>query len=193
MVVDVRSAGEFAEEHILGSIFVGVGPNFSTWMGWLAPYDRDLVLVANYAAQAGEALTMARRIGLDRAIGYHVGTDAWQASGRLLATLDVTDPDALMEARVGGEKPTVVDVRNDGEFEIGHIDGAMHYVLGRIARGEMPELDRDQSIVLTCASGYRSTVAASLMLAGGYEHVRSLVGGMNAWNERKASDRSIAS
>jgi hydroxyacylglutathione hydrolase len=57
----------------------------------------------------------------------------------------------------------------------------------------MPELDRDRPIVLTCASGYRSTVAASLMLANGFENVRKLTGGMSAWNERNAGDRPIAS
>jgi len=193
MVVDVRSGAEFAAGHIPGSIFVGVGPNFSTWMGWLAPYDRDVVLVANDAAQAGEALPMARRIGLDRVVGYHVGVDAWRKSGRSLGTLDVTTPDALTAARGSETEPTVVDVRNDSEFEMGHIDGALHHVLGRIAQGEMPELGRDRPIVLTCASGYRSTVAASLMLANGFEDVRNLTGGMSAWNERNSGDRSIAS
>lgn len=193
MMVDVRSAEEFSQGHIPGSIFVGVGQNFSTWMGWLAPYDHDVVFVANDAAQAGEALTMARRIGIDRVSGYHVGVEAWRESGRPLATLAVTSPDSLTAARGSETEPTVVDVRNDGEFEIGHIDGAMHHVLGRIARGEMPELDRDRPIVLTCASGYRSTVAASLMLANGFENVRKLTGGMSAWNERNAGDRSIAS
>lgn len=193
MVVDVRSAGEFAEEHILGSIFVGVGPNFSTWMGWLAPYDRGVVLIANDAAQAGEALTMASRIGLDRVAGYCVGVEAWRESGRSLGTLGATDPDHVMTEQAREKEPTVIDVRNDSEFEIGHIDGAVHHFLGRMAQGEMPALPRDEEIVITCASGYRSTVAASLLLAHGYQHLRNLGGGMNAWNERKAGSRSVAS
>lgn len=193
LVVDARSAGEFAEGHVPGSIFVGAGPNFSTWMGWLAPYDSDVVFIANDVAQAGEALTMARRIGIDRVAGYHVGLDAWRESGRPLATLDATNPDAMMAARESETEPMVLDVRNDGEFKIGHIDGAMHHVLGRIAQGEMPHLDRDQPIVVTCASGYRATVAASLMLANGFEQVRTLTGGMTAWNERTPGSRSIAS
>jgi rhodanese-related sulfurtransferase len=62
-----------------------------------------------------------------------------------------------------------------------------------MAQGEMPALPRDEEIVITCASGYRSTVAASLLLAHGYQHLRNLGGGMNAWNERKAGSRSVAS
>ncbi len=192
VVVDVRSPREFAEGHIPGTVFVGVGPNFSTWMGWLAPYDRDVVLVASDAAQAGEALMMLRRIGVDRVAGYHVGVEAWRQSGRSLATLDVTNPDELMAARASGDGPMVMDVRNDAEVEIGHIDGAVHHFLGRIARGEMPELDREEEIVVTCASGYRSTVAASLLMADGFGNLRNLAGGMNAWNE-KAGNRAMAS
>lgn len=193
LVIDVRSTREFAEGHIPGSIFAGVGPSFSTWLGWLAPYDRDVLFVASAAEGAKEALVMARRIGIDRVVGYHVGLDAWRESGRLLGTLDYTDPEALVTVRAAANGPAVLDVRNAAEFESGHIDGATHHFLGRIAQGEMACLDRDAPIVITCASGYRSTVAASLLMANGFENVRNLAGGMNAWNERTAEIRPVAS
>lgn len=193
MVVDVRSAHQFEVGHIPGSVFVGVGSSFTTWMGWLAPYNRDVVLVADDTEQAKLARRMLQRIGIDRVDGYHVGVQAWQASGRALATLEVTSPERLMAESGYGTGPTVVDVRNDSEFEIGHIDGAMHQFLGEIAQGAVPELDRSQEIVLTCASGYRSTVAASLLKAKGFSNVRNLAGGMSAWQERQAGIRTIAS
>jgi len=193
LLVDVRSPQQFAAGHIPGSVFVGVGPSFTTWMGWLAPYERDVALVADDETQAKRALTMLHRIGIDRVAGYHAGVRAWRESGRSIATLEITTPEELMEAQGQSTDPVILDVRNDSEFEIGHVDGAMHQFLGKIARGAMPELDRSEEIVLMCASGYRSTVAASLLKANGFENLRNMTGGMNAWQERKAGIRSIAS
>lgn len=193
MVVDVRSSQEFAAGHIPGSVFVGVGTSFATWMGWLAPYDRDVVLIAADVAQAEEALTMLHRIGIDRVVGYHTGVQAWRNSGRHVETLDVTKPDRVMAEQERGGGPTVLDVRSEGEFTDGHIEGALHQFVGTIAQGEMPDKGQDEEIVLVCGSGYRSTVAASLMMANGFHNVRNMAGGMTAWNERKAGIRSIAS
>lgn len=193
MVIDIRSQEEFAAGHIPGSVFVGVGPHFSSWMGWLAPYGRDIVLITSDTPRAREALTMLRRIGIDRVVGYHIGVRAWEESGRPLAPLPVTDPHEVMAEQANGKDPLVVDVRNDSEFDHGHIDGAMHHFLGSIAQGRMPELDRRREITVVCGSGYRSTVAASLMMSHGFERLRNLAGGMTAWNERKAEIRAVAS
>lgn len=193
MVIDIRSKEAFAAGHIPGTVFVGVGSNFATWMGWLSPYDRDLVLIAADEAQIREAVTMLHRIGLDRVAGYHVGIDSWQESGRPIQTLEVTYPEVVMREQERGEDPTVLDVRSDSEYDMGHINGAVHHFAGKIAQSSLPNLDKNEGITVVCGSGYRSTVAASLMQANGFESVRNLAGGMEAWNEAKAGVRSIAS
>lgn len=190
LAIDVRDKEVFAAGHLPDSIFVGADFSFATWMGWLAPYDRDLVLIAASDAQAREAVTMLHRIGLDRVAGYVVGVAAWQASGRPLQTLESVAPEQVMSDR--GDDPAILDVRSADEYDMGHIDGATHHYLARIARGELPEFDRDAQITVTCQSGYRSTVAASLLRASGFANVRNLRGGMDAWNAAKPRARSIA-
>lgn len=192
MVIDTRSQKEFAAGHIPGSVFVGVGSSFSTWMGWLAPYDRDLALIANDEEQAQEALTMLHRIGLDRVAGYHAGVESWRQSGRSLASLEVASAEEVMREQNSGEKPMVLDVRSESEYDSGHIDGAEHQFLGKIAQGDLPALDRSEEVTVVCGAGYRSTVAASLMMANGFKDVRNIAGGMEAWNEAKARSSSIA-
>jgi hydroxyacylglutathione hydrolase len=192
LVVDVRDQEAFAAGHIPGSVFVGADSNFATWMGWLAPYERDLVLIAGDAAQAREAVTMLRRIGLDRVAGYHVGVDGWRRSGRPLDAFDTVTHEALMAERDRGDAGPIIDVRGGDEFAMGHLDGAAHHWLPRIARGELPATDRDAPLTLVCQSGYRSTLAASLLRAAGFGQVRNLRGGMDAWNETREEARSIA-
>jgi hydroxyacylglutathione hydrolase len=192
LAIDVRDRDAFAAGHLPGSIFVGADGSFATWMGWLAPYDRDLVLIADDAAQAREAMRMLRRIGLDRIAGYHVGVDGWCRSGRPLASLTLVTADQVMNERGRGAGPAILDVRGIDEFDMGHIDSAMHHDLARIARGELPELDPDAPVTVTCQSGYRSTIASSLLHANGFAGVRNLSGGMDAWNAAKSKTRSVA-
>ena len=192
MVVDARSRAAYAAGHVPGSVFVGTDGSFANWMGWFAPYDRDLVLITTDARQAEEVLTMLRRIGIDRVAGYFAGIERWGESGRELDTVEMVSVDELMHERGSGE-PVVLDVRSDDEYEDGHIDGAKHFFLPRIIRGELPEIDRDTEITIVCGTGYRSMIAAALLENAGYERVRDLDGGMEAWNEAVRSAGSLAS
>ena len=86
-----------------------------------------------------------------------------------------------MQLSAGGpEAPFVIDVRQAAEYEAGHIPGATH-----IGAGDLPErlegFDRDRPIVTICASGYRSSVAASLLRAAGFQHIASVPDGVPGW------------
>ena len=82
MIIDARPFEQFGEGHIPGAIAAGLGENFLAWMGWLAPYDRDIVLVLPSDEDLDEAVTDLRRIGLDRIAGYLAGGMAIVDSGR---------------------------------------------------------------------------------------------------------------
>ena len=100
---------------------------------------------------------------------------------------------ALLAERDRGDAGTVLDVRDDAEWELGHIDGAAHRWLARITRGEMPAIDRNTLVTVVCQSGYRSTIASSLLRAAGFSHVRNLQGGMDAWHETRSGVSAVAS
>jgi hydroxyacylglutathione hydrolase len=184
VVIDARPFEEFGEGHIPGTVAAGLGPNFVAWMGWLAPYVRDIVLVLPSDDHLDEAVSDLRRIGLDRIAGYLAGgMAAWRASGRDIETLPQTTAPALAEQL--GDHPIILDVRSDEEWQSEHIPGATHLYAGQIAQGADPDLPKDAVIRVICGSGYRSSFVASLMQQRGYRHLINVDGGMDAWKDRK--------
>jgi sulfur-carrier protein adenylyltransferase/sulfurtransferase len=95
--------------------------------------------------------------------------------------IDVRQLDA---ERRNGQKPVVVDVREQDEVEQGIIPGAVHIPRGYLElRIEDRVPDRDAPIVVTCASGIRSALAAETLTQMGYTNVQNLKGGFGAWKE----------
>jgi hydroxyacylglutathione hydrolase len=87
LVIDTRPAESFGMQHIPDSIFVGFGTNFATWMGWLAPYDRDIVLVLTEEVSLDYVVTALRQLGIDRIAGFlDGGIASWREAGHETAT-----------------------------------------------------------------------------------------------------------
>lgn len=184
LVVDARTPEAFGAGHVPGAVSVGLGPNFAAWMGWLAPYDRDLVLVLDDDARFAEALIELRRIGLDRPLGFlDGGIAAWRSSGRPVALLPQTSVHDLATRLASPETGLVVlDVRSDEEWAAGHIRGAVHRFAGELAQGEAAPTIGAREVAVICGSGYRSSLAASLGQARGADHAVNVGGGMAAWH-----------
>ena len=87
---------------------------------------------------------------------------------------------SLAEQLAAPAPPLVIDVRAPSEWDAERIDGAVNVPLSRLPE-RIDELPRDRRIVVHCASGYRSAIAAGLLQAAGFSHVADLVGGMAAW------------
>lgn len=187
LVIDARTPEAFGQDHIPDSTFAGLGANFTTWMGWLAPYDRDLVLVLNEDAEFADARTELRRIGLDRVSGYLAGgMAAWRASGRDGESLPQISVQELARRLDGPrDRLRVIDVRSEDEWRDGHIKHALHRFGGEIAQGADAPIALDTPVAVVCGSGYRSSVAASLLQARGYDKLINVTGGMGAWTEAR--------
>ncbi|HEX3157072.1 MAG TPA: MBL fold metallo-hydrolase [Gemmatimonadaceae bacterium] len=182
-VIDTRPAAAFAAGHLPGTISIPLNKSFTTWAGWLAPYDRELYLVADAdcARCVDEAVRDLAMIGLDRVAGY-VGTDAvaaWADRGHTLETTPQTSVAELAE-RLATSDVTVLDVRNRAEWEAGHLPGVPNIPLGQLET-RLQELPRDRPLVLHCQSGGRSAIAASVLRAHGFHNVENLTGGFTAW------------
>jgi hydroxyacylglutathione hydrolase len=184
LVVDTRPAADFAAAHIPGTINIPQNRAFTTWAGWLVPYDRDFYLVIDHAQD--EALETAVRdlamIGLDRVSGY-LDTDetlaGWRATG---GTLGVTPQMTFTELRerLDADTVTVIDVRARAEWEAGHLPGVANIPLG-VLLDRVGEIPARGTIVLHCETGSRSAIAASLLMARGRSDVANLKSGFAAW------------
>jgi hydroxyacylglutathione hydrolase len=182
IIVDLRPAGEFAAGAIPGTISIPMNGSFTTWMGWLVPYDKDFYLIGDAAAVDSAARDLAM-IGLDRIGGWFaanvVGEWASSHSAPLSVIPQVTAQDLAQSLKHGAV--TLIDVRNPGEWSAAHIDGATHIPLGRLEE-RLAEIPRDKPIVLQCAAGARSMIGASVLKARGVDRVINLIGGFGAWS-----------
>lgn len=163
-VVDLRPRAAFAAGHLPGTLNVGLdGGGVATYLGWLIPRGAPLTLLGEDPGQVADAQRDLARIGIDRPAAAIGGPAEW-AGGRPLRSFPVADFAALAAAR---RRPSavVLDVRRNLEWARSRIDGAVHIPLHDLPRrlGEVP----DGEVWVHCHTGYRASVAASMLEAAG--------------------------
>jgi len=165
-VVDLRTRTAYAAEHLEGSIGIELGPMFSTYLGWLIPWETPLTLIGESADDVQAAQRQLVRIGIDRPASAAVGSPALlSADEGDLQKYPVASFGDLAEA--DRSQLTVLDTRRDDERADGSIDGSVHIPLHSLLNrlDEVPE----GPVWVHCASGYRASVAASLLARAGHE------------------------
>lgn len=179
-ILDVRDPAQWAAGHFAGSINIGLSGTFATWAGSLLDGERPIVIVAEPGGEQ-EAQTRLGRIGFDHVAGYlEGGMQALESQMELVNRNDRMDPATLAEELKAPVPPVVLDVRTPAERKTQRIGESVHVPLNRLLK-RLQEVPRDKSIVVLCASGYRSSMGVSLLLRHGYDAVADLTGGINAW------------
>jgi hydroxyacylglutathione hydrolase len=182
VVIDLRGQAAFSGAHIPRSFGIGNGASLATWAAWVVPYETPLLLVAENAADAAGAARSLIRVGLDQINGWlEGGIDAWRSAGFPLAQIHLPTVQQVKQQLDAGANLRILDVRGNDEWNAGHIEGAIHIMGGELPK-RLAELSPDDGpIAVTCAGGYRSTVAASVLERAGFTNVGNIVGGMTAW------------
>jgi hydroxyacylglutathione hydrolase len=170
-VVDLRDGVTFAAGFLPGSFSFPLDGSFATYLGWLIPRGTPVTLLGETLEQVAQAQREMVRIGIDRPAAAATGAPGDWADGRPLASVRLATFAGLATAmdRREGARPVVLDVRRRLEWEAGHIEGAVHIPLHDLPR-RLDEIPRGE-IWVHCRTGYRSTVAASLLAAHGREVV----------------------
>lgn len=181
-VLDARSADDWAAGHLADSVNVGLGGRFASWVGTVLASDRGIVILVEPGREE-EAAVRLGRIGFDRVLGFLEGGlgaldghTEFVRSARRVAAAELADMLAAEDA------PIVIDIRAPGEWQAGHVEGARHVPLNEL-EARVEEFPRDRPFVLQCGSGYRSTIAASLLERHGYDDLCDQNGGFGAWAE----------
>ena len=120
------------------------------------------------------------RIGFDKVAGYLADVDSLEARPELRASTERLSPAVAAERLHSSEPPQIVDVRTPSEYSGKHIAGALSMPLSRLAE-HARELPDDRPLLVHCAGGYRSSIAASLLQQAGFTEVSELAGGIAAW------------
>jgi hydroxyacylglutathione hydrolase len=164
-VVDARSRVPFARAHIRGSVNVELADSFASYVGWIVPFDSSLVLVLPEPEEEAlpEAVTQLLRVGYDRIAGFAAGgVEAWRSSGRPVNSYPVAGLEELCSAYRAGRATNILDVRQKTEWEKGSIPGSHHLFVGDLP-DRMEEVASDDQAWVICATGHRSSIAASIL------------------------------
>jgi hydroxyacylglutathione hydrolase len=181
-LIDLRAPAEHALAHAPGSLSIPSGTSFGTWLGWVVEPDRPLILMLDDPADWDDAVRQALRVGYEQIRGHvRGGFTAWAEAGGAIESSGRLTVDQLATRLADPDRaPLVIDVRQAAEYADGHVPGAWHIAAGAL-QDRLDELPRDRPIVAMCASGYRSSVAASLLRRAGFEDVSWVASGVPAW------------
>jgi glyoxylase-like metal-dependent hydrolase (beta-lactamase superfamily II)/rhodanese-related sulfurtransferase len=181
IALDVRSTEQFAAGHVPGAINIALSGQFASWAGAVLGLSSRPVLIADGEEQRAEAQVRLARVGIEDLTGYlDGGMDAWQRAGFGLTELPQMTVREL-NSRLQDRDFQVLDVRRQGEWDAAHIANADWYPLDGF-KAALPQLEKSVTIAVHCKSGYRSTIASSLLQKAGY-NVVNVVGGFDAWEQ----------
>jgi hydroxyacylglutathione hydrolase len=179
-VLDVRPNADFAVAHVPGSVNIALSGQFATWAGTIMGLGARPVLVADTPEQYAEARLRLARVGIEDPRGFlQGGVAAWKQAKLPLARIRQITVQELSD-RQHGDHLQVLDVRREGEWQAGHIEGAEWFPLDNF-KISAPELDLTAPVAVHCQSGYRSMIACSLLQRAGLENVINVAGGFDAW------------
>ena len=180
IALDVRPGAEFVAGHVPGSVSIPLSGQFASWAGAVLGLSSRPVLIAENADQINEARMRLARIGIEDVTGYlEGGTEGWRKAALPVEQVyQITPQELARQLSQGGIG--VLDVRREGEFQAGHIEGADWHPLDRF-KAALPEISKDSPVAVHCKSGYRSLIAVSLLQRAGYHNVVDVAGGFDAW------------
>jgi len=171
LILDVRSKEDFVAGFVPNSIFIGLDGSFAPWAGEMIPDLSQPILLVTDAGREAEAVERLSRVGYDNTLGYLAGgIAAWQDYGGEIDTIDTVKAGDFGDALRTGRAGRVIDARKQAEFVGGHLSVSANLPLSELNQ-RMDEVSRDEPVYVHCGSGYRSTIATSLLKSRGYENV----------------------
>ena len=179
LLLDTRSHVIFSQGFVPQSINIGLNGDFAPWAGALIADVQQPILLITEVGKEEETITRLSRVGFDHVVGYlEGGFEAWKNAKKEVDQLPRISASGLEKDKVQGKKIPIIDVRKEGEYETKHVENASNFPLNNINEWikNLPE----ETFYLHCAGGYRSSIAASILLARGYRNFQEIGDGFNA-------------
>lgn len=188
-ILDTRDPDSFAAAHLAGSINIGLSGQYATWAGTLLNRTHPIVIIADPGREQEAAIRLGR-IGFDHVAGYlQNGLHSLESRPERIAFTERLSPEFAAEVLASAQPPLVIDVRAPREREQKHIEGSLNIPLNRLAEN-LKTLPENRPLLVYCAGGYRSSIAASLLQGSGFGPVSEIAGGIAAWEAAKLPVRT---
>ncbi|HWZ98702.1 MAG TPA: MBL fold metallo-hydrolase [Candidatus Dormibacteraeota bacterium] len=183
-ILDTREPEEFATAHLAGSTNIGLSGQYATWAGTILNRERAILIIANPGRESESAIRLGR-IGFDNVAGYlRDGMRSLDSRPELTKSSERYSPALAAEILSSQEAPQLLDVRTPGERQQKAIEGSLSVPLNRLSE-RLQELQKGRPVLVYCAGGYRSSIAASLLQQAGFRDVGEIAGGIAAWELAK--------
>jgi hydroxyacylglutathione hydrolase len=183
IIIDLRTAQAFGAGHPQAAINIAFGPKVGYWAGWVISPGAPVILLAEDSKQIPEAAVQLLRVGFERIEGYiSGGIQSWRGDGLPIQSITQISVLELRNALTSRATNSIhlVDVRSPREWRAGHIEGAVNIPVGEVA-ARAATLPQDAVIATICESGFRSSLAASLLAQEGITRIVNVVGGFAAY------------
>ncbi len=179
-ILDTRDAAEFSAAHLAGSINIGLGGQYATWAGTILDREHPIVIIAA-PGRENESTTRLGRIGFDHIVGYlKDGLQSLESRPELIDTTERLSAPFAAELLASAQPPLAMDVRAPRERELKHIAGSIAAPLNHLCES-FDKIPKDRELLVYCAGGYRSSIAASLLQRAGFSNVSEIAGGIVGW------------
>jgi rhodanese-related sulfurtransferase len=183
-ILDTREPDEFAAAHLAGSINIGLSGQYATWAGTVLDHAHPIVIIAAPGRENESAVRLGR-IGFDHLAGYLLnGLRSLETRPDLIVFTERLSAPFAAELLSSSQPPVLVDVRTAREREQKKISGSLSFPLNHLSE-RAAELSKSRALLVHCAGGYRSSIAASILQKEGFEHVSEIAGGIAAWETAK--------
>lgn len=180
VLVDTRMMLAFGGGHIKRALSIGGSPMLAIWAGWLLDPNQPILLVLESDDKLEEIVRYFVRTGYTKFAGYLVGgMEAWDNAGLPLESVGQM---TVHEIKGAGETLQILDVRAPDEWKGGHIPNAHHIFLGEL-REQLGKLDKGKPTAVYCDSGYRASIATSILKQEGFGLVCNVPGSWQAWKK----------
>ncbi len=188
-ILDTRDPGEFAAAHLKGSINIGLSGQYATWAGTVLDREHPIVIIADPGRESEAAMRLGR-IGFDHVVGFlEGGLHSLKSRPDLTAATERISAPFAAELLSSAEPPLAVDVRTPRERDQKHIGGSLAIPLNHLTEN-LQKIPQGRSLLVYCAGGYRSSIAASLLQRAGFDRVSEIAGGIVSWEAAKLPVRS---
>lgn len=176
VVIDIRPGADFGAGHVRNSVNIGLGGQFASWAGTMISVGTPIVLVGATEEQIDEGFMRLARVGIESVKGYTL-IGEWKSE---LAVIEQISVEAAKDKLASESGIQFIDVRRTAEHANGHAEGTVNMPLDSLPR-EADSINPDLPVMVICQSGYRSSLATSLLENAGVKKIYNVTGGTQAW------------